>query len=170
MQFLHLACDSSLLDKPENQLRGAHARVHQGSLLPAFCLVWLIASAILATPAYSQYRTSIQGTVTDPQGAVIPAAALTLKDLATAETSIRTSDPEGVFNFDALPADHFSLTVERSGFKKKVLDDLQLIPEQPNALKVELEIERLLGNSYRQRLDGSSPGHGNREHRADHHR
>jgi hypothetical protein len=94
----------------------------------------------LLPAAHAQYRTSIQGEVTDQQGAVVPDATLTLKNLSTNETVVRKSDEVGVFNFNALPADHFTLTVERDGFKTKVLNDLQLIPEQPNALNVQLEI------------------------------
>jgi len=94
----------------------------------------------LSTPAFAQYRTSIQGVVTDQQGAVVPGATLTLTDLSTNLTVIRTSNEAGVFNFNALPADRFSLVVEQKGFKKKMLSDLQLIPEQPNGVNVELEI------------------------------
>ncbi len=93
----------------------------------------------LSTPAFAQYRTSIQGAVTDQTGAVIPGATLTLKNLSTNESFTRTSSGDGVFNFNALPADHFSLTVEASGFQKKVLDNLQLIPEQSNAVNVQLD-------------------------------
>jgi hypothetical protein len=102
--------------------------------------VLLLLLAFLATPAQAQYRTSIQGVVTDPQGALIPGATLTLKNLATNETVVRTSNDAGVFNFNALPAAHFNLVVEQQGFKKKVLNDLQLIPEQANALNVQLEL------------------------------
>ena len=94
----------------------------------------------LAAPAIAQYRTSIQGTVADPTGALVPGAKLTLTNKSTNETVVRTSNSAGIFNFNALPADHFTLIVTRDGFKKKVLDDLQLIPEQPNALNVVLEI------------------------------
>jgi hypothetical protein len=100
----------------------------------------LLLLAFLAIPAQAQYRTSIQGVVTDPQGALIPGATLTLNNLSTNLTIVRTSNDAGVFNFNALPADHFTLSVEREGFKKKVLNDLQLIPEQANALNVQLEL------------------------------
>src|SRR5258705_1735142 len=94
----------------------------------------------LNAPAFAQFRTSIQGVVTDPAGAVVPGATLTLKNLSTNDTVVRTSNEAGVFNFNALPADHFSLTVEMKGFQKKLLDNLQLIPEQPNSLNVTLEL------------------------------
>ena len=105
--------------------------------------MWLAAAillAVLSAPAHAQYRTSIQGTVADPTGALIPGATLTLTNKSTNETVVRTSNGQGIFNFNALPADRFTLVVTRDGFKKKVLDDLQLIPEQANALNVVLDI------------------------------
>jgi hypothetical protein len=110
------------------------------TVLKAFWPLVLLLLLLPALPARGQYRTSIQGTVTDQQGAVIPGATLTLVNKATNETVVRTSDAVGIFNFNALPADHFTLTVERDGFTKKVLSDLQLIPEQPNALNVKLDV------------------------------
>jgi len=100
----------------------------------------LLLLVFFASPSQAQYRASIQGSVTDPTGAVIPDATLTLTNPATNETVVRTSNGEGIFNFNALPADHFTLVVTRDGFKKKVLNDLQLIPEQPNALNIQLEL------------------------------
>jgi hypothetical protein len=100
----------------------------------------LLLLAFFAVPAQAQYRASIQGIVMDPNGALVPGATLTLKDLATNATVVRTSDDSGIFNFNALPASHFTLTAEKQGFKKKILTDLQLIPEQPNALNVQLEL------------------------------
>ncbi len=98
------------------------------------------ALALCAAGAQAQYRTSIQGTVTDPQGAVIPGATLTLKDNANNATIIHTSDAAGVFNFNALPADQFTLTVTSAGFQSKVLNNLQLIPEQPNSVDIHLDL------------------------------
>ncbi len=92
------------------------------------------------TAAHAQFRTSVQGSVTDNTGAVIPNASLTLQNLATNATVTHTSDASGVFNFNALPADHFKLTVTSTGFKTQVLNDLQFIPEQSNNLNVSLEL------------------------------
>ncbi len=119
--------------------RNPRSALYLKTLKPLMLLAFMVLLFVTVS-AHAQYRTSIQGTVTDPQGAVIPGATLTLVDLATNETRFQKSDPAGVFNFDALPADHFRLTVERDGFKQKVLDNLQLIPEQPNAINVQLEV------------------------------
>ncbi|MBV8674624.1 MAG: TonB-dependent receptor, partial [Acidobacteriaceae bacterium] len=106
-------------------------------------LIAICATAILfvclSAPANAQFRTSIQGTVTDPSGAVVPGATLTLKDLQTNATQTRTSSDTGVYNFNALAPDHFELTIEKSGFERKLLNDLQLIPDQPNSVNVVLQ-------------------------------
>jgi hypothetical protein len=93
-----------------------------------------------AAMAHAQYRTSIQGAVTDTSGAVISGANLTLTNPATGEKQTRVSNDSGVYNFNALPAVPFRLEVEKDGFQKKQLDNLQLIPEQANAVNVQLEV------------------------------
>ncbi|MBT9332224.1 TonB-dependent receptor [Paracidobacterium acidisoli] len=108
------------------------ALFHTLALLSAICLIPAL--------AHAQYRTSIQGVVTDSTGAVVPGATLTLVDTGTNETQVRTSDASGVYNFNALPADVFTLTVTKDGFQKRVLDKLQLIPEQANSVNVTLDV------------------------------
>jgi len=93
-----------------------------------------------AALAHAQYRTSIQGAVTDTTGAVVRGANLTLTNPATGEKQVRVSNDAGVYNFNALPAAPFRLEVEKDGFEKKVIDNLQLIPEQANAVNVQLTV------------------------------
>ncbi len=102
-------------------------------------IVSIVASTVLVQ---AQYRASIQGVVTDSTGAVVRGATLTLTNPATGEKWVRTSDGDGVFNFNALAASGvvFRLEVEKQGFQKKVLDNVELIPEQPNALNVVLDV------------------------------
>jgi hypothetical protein len=104
--------------------------------------VSIIACIILlsAVMAQAQYRTSIQGVVTDPTGAVVPGANLTLTNPATGEKQVRVSNDAGVFNFNALAAARFRLEVAKDGFQKKVIDNLDLIPEQANSLNVQLVV------------------------------
>ena len=100
-----------------------------------------------AAMAHAQYRTSIQGAVTDTTGAVIAGANLTLTNPATGEKQTRVSNDSGVYNFNALPAVPFRLEVEKDGFQKKQLDNLQLIPEQANAVNVQLEVGTAAGTT-----------------------
>ncbi len=90
--------------------------------------------------AHAQFRASIQGTVTDPTGAVIPNATLTLRDLGTNRTLTATSSADGVYNFNELPPDRFDLTATAAGFKQNVIHNLQIIPEQANSVNVQLQL------------------------------
>lgn len=100
----------------------------------------LVFACLFTSVLQAQFRASIQGTVTDPTGAVIPGATLTLTDLGTAKKYTTTSDGNGLYNFNALPPDQFSLVANKSGFKQKALDHLQLIPEQANAVNLQLDL------------------------------
>ncbi len=93
-----------------------------------------------AVMAQAQYRTSIQGVVTDTTGAVVSGANLTLTNPQTGEKQVRVSNDAGVFNFNALPAAPFHLEVTKDGFETKVIDNIQLIPEQANAVNVQLTV------------------------------
>lgn len=104
------------------------------------CLLIAVAFVVCGPAAWAQYRGSIQGTVADPQGGVIPGAKLTLTNTQTNETQVRTTNGSGVYTFNALPPGRFKLVVEKDGFQSKTLDNVQIIPEQPNSLNVQLEI------------------------------
>lgn len=102
-------------------------------------LAFLAILCTVSLTAQAQYRTSIQGVVTDPTGAVIPGASLTLTNDGTGEKQVRTSDAGGVYNFNALPPDTFTLVVTKEGFQENDLVKLQLIPEQENSVNVQLK-------------------------------
>src|SRR6266571_133392 len=93
-----------------------------------------------ALPTYAQYRASIQGVVTDPDGATVSGATLTLTNLGTNQKLTATTDENGIYNFNALPPSRYSLAVEKAGFKKRVLDNVSVIAEQANALNIQLEV------------------------------
>lgn len=101
----------------------------------------LICVATLVTGARAQYRTSIQGVVTDPSGATISGVDLTLTNLGTGEVLTATSSDTGVYNFNALAASaKFRLEATKKGFQKKQIDNLELTPEQGNSVDVQLEV------------------------------
>ena len=94
----------------------------------------------LSIGAHAQYRASIQGVVTDAEGAVIPGAKVTLTNLETNRSQDTTSNEAGIYNFGGLPPSHFKVEVSRDGFQTKVLDNVAIIPEQQNAVNVVLGV------------------------------
>src|SRR5579863_1271332 len=71
----------------------------------AKCLVLLAVFALLVPGvmlAQNVVTGGISGTVTDPSGAVVPNAALTLKSSATGETQQTNTGSTGLYNFALL--------------------------------------------------------------------
>jgi hypothetical protein len=112
------------------------------SLLP-FLLVVAAVACVAPMAVQAQYRASIQGVVSDPSGAAIPGATLSLTDLSTNLTVTATSNGHGNYTFNALPADKFNLTVSAAGFSGKTLSGVTLIPEQANTINVKLTVGSL---------------------------
>lgn len=100
----------------------------------AVCVLFLVAAA------HAQYRASIQGVVTDSQGAVVSDATVTLQNEETGQAYKTTSGSDGVFNFSGLPPSKFTITVEKNGFKAKTIKGFGVVGEQANAVNVQLEV------------------------------
>lgn len=103
-------------------------------------IILLVPMIFVLSTAHAQFRASIQGVVTDPQGAAVSGATVTLKNLETNQTLTATTDDSGIYNFNALPPSRYSLAVDKTGFKKQVLENVGLIADQANALNLQLEI------------------------------
>ena len=104
---------------------------------PLLLVLFLSFGSILAN---AQFRASLRGTVTDPEGAVVSGATVTLINTATNQKMVVISDSNGIYQFNALGPAPYSLTAEHAGFKKRVLDHVEIIPEQLNALDLQLEV------------------------------
>jgi len=125
-----------------------HSNVLDRSSRPALrnfpiksCILSLLSLVLVASPlAQAQFSASLRGTVTDPTGAIVPGASVSLVDKETNQTRTSVTDQAGLFNFAGLAPNRYSLSVERDGFKKKSIDQVVLIPEQANVLNVQIEV------------------------------
>ncbi len=81
-------------------------------------LAALIAMACLSICAFAQSSGSITGTVKDSNGGVIPGAAVTVIEQATAFRQTVSTSAEGNFIFPQLPPGTYTMTAESKGFKK----------------------------------------------------
>lgn len=95
---------------------------------------------LLATSSFAQFRASIRGVVTDSQGAVVPGTTVTLLNTDTNAKMTAVTDGYGIYVFNALSNAHYQISAEHSGFKKNVLEHVQIIPDQPNTLNIRLEV------------------------------
>jgi len=104
-------------------------------LRAAACALLLLG---FAAEARAQFRAGIQGTVTDPAGAVVTDATVTLKDNGTGKTQQATTSGEGFYRFSELPPGTYTLTVEKAGFKKSSLENVVVNAESVQGLDVVL--------------------------------
>ena len=68
--------------------------------LKRFCVLALVASAILQAQTFT---ASLQGTVTDSTGAIVPNARITLVNEATNVNRVKSTDSRGAYLFTLLP-------------------------------------------------------------------
>ena len=79
----------------------------------------VLASFFVAIAAYGQdYRSRIQGTVTDPSNAIIANAGVTLVNVNTGVVAVHQSNEAGRYLFDLVEPGTYNLTVEAAGFSK----------------------------------------------------
>lgn len=80
------------------------------------CATACLALTPWATAQVQSNAGNLMGTVSDPQGARIPGATVTVRNLATNQTRIVSSDENGVYQFLALPPGDYEVVVQASGF------------------------------------------------------
>lgn len=91
------------------------------------------------TAANAQFKAGIQGTVTDTSGALVPEAKITLKNTETGQTHEATSSEEGSYRISGLAPGKYSLTTEKSGYKRSVLENVAISAENVQGIDILLE-------------------------------
>lgn len=81
----------------------------------------------------------MNGTVTDPTGAVIPGATVTMIQVGTGLKRSTTTNENGQFSIPSLPPSQYNLSVESKGFKT-YSRDVTLLADQSGSLQIHLEL------------------------------
>ena len=90
--------------------------------------------------ALAQVTASVVGTVQDPTGAVIPGAAVTVKNLETGVERTMTADDRGYYRALSLPVGRYEVAAEKTGFKKEVRTGINLVVGQEAVVNLRLEV------------------------------
>jgi carboxypeptidase family protein len=102
----------------------------------------LIVSALaltVSTAFAQQGRGTILGAVTDPSGAAIAGAQVTVTSAATNLTSNAITNDDGFFTIPNLIVGGYSVTVSKEGFKKSVRGGITLEVDQKAEINTQLE-------------------------------
>src|SRR5262249_31205218 len=102
----------------------------------------VLLTGLLALSAFGQQTTTgnLNVTVTDPSGAVVTGATLTLVNNETGLTRTAVSGTAGSFDFETLQPAKYSITVEAKGFKKSLSTDINVSVSQTTNVTIPLEI------------------------------
>jgi hypothetical protein len=98
----------------------------------------LLVSAAPVSSAQSVYG-SIVGTVTDPSGAAIAGAKVTLTNLATNEPRAAVSDGNGDYTFVNLLPGSYGIAVEQAAFKRLVRQPIEV--QVQSAIRVDAQLQ-----------------------------
>src|SRR5258708_15744036 len=89
--------------------------------------------------AQSIITGAVSGTITDPSGAILPNATVTLVNTATGDTQSGKTNTSGVYLFPLLKPGDYTVTVQESGFRVAVAKVIVTLGQTaPAHLKLEL--------------------------------
>ncbi|MBV9181722.1 MAG: TonB-dependent receptor, partial [Acidobacteria bacterium] len=107
-------------------------------LTPAMMLTLVLSTSALMR-AQNIVTGDLSGVVTDPSGAVVPGATVTLKSSSTGATQSATTSSGGVYRFALLKPGAYRLNVSQKGFKS-VDQQVEVTIGQVVAANVRLEL------------------------------
>lgn len=101
----------------------------------------MVLVAAMATAVSAQeFRGTISGTVSDPNGAVVPSAVVTIRNRGTNATNTVTTNSEGGFSVPLLQPGMYTISVTGTGFKTSTRENVELKVDDRISADFQLEI------------------------------
>lgn len=108
---------------------------------PAFMAAFLLSSfAFEAFVSAQENRATVIGSVTDPQGGVIPNATIKATNIETNSATSTTSNDSGLYSLPFLPIGRYRISVTASGMKTYVRDNIELRVGDRTQLDFQMEV------------------------------
>src|SRR6266404_141009 len=116
-----------------NKQAGVWRSVSASALL--LCLVVLISSSAVFA---QNYAGSINGTVTDPSGAAVPGATVTVISSATNATYNATTSDLGAYSVPGIPVGKYEVHIKVGNFKEYIAKDVEVHTSTVTELNAQL--------------------------------
>jgi hypothetical protein len=107
--------------------------------LAATVSLLLLAFTLLPAAGAQETTAAIQGTVTDPSGAIVPDAAVVATSNSLISKAVAKTDSHGFYRLNALPPGNYTVTVTGGGMSFKATDLKLSAGDLPN-LNVRLTV------------------------------
>lgn len=101
-----------------------------------FFLTLLFAASLCA----QDFRSTLQGTVSDPSNATIANATVTLRSVETGQDRVAAANTDGFYIFQFLPPGNYELTVKAAGFRTFVEKGITLALTQTLRQDISLQL------------------------------
>ena len=113
-----------------------------GELRRIFCTAWMVVMALLiASSMRAQQATgAITGAVTDPSGAPVAGASVTVTDTERGTSLKAQTNTDGVYNFPQLQIGQYNVRVEATGFQTSLANNVGLALNQTAKLDFAMTI------------------------------
>jgi hypothetical protein len=108
-------------------------------------VVFFLAAAILTLNSGNVFAQTggtgiVVGTVTDPSGAAVPGATVTLTDAATNSERTTTTNEDGRYDFPNVPPGKYNLTISKAGFRVGKFVNQTVVVGESRTLDAKLEM------------------------------
>jgi len=105
----------------------------------AFSFVFLLFPGVRSARAQAG-RGSISGTITDPTGAIVPGASVTLLNPATGVSLHTATSGAGLYTFISLNPGVYQITASQSGFTTSQRDNVTVTVDQTTIVDIALKV------------------------------
>lgn len=89
-------------------------------------LMAIAVGLLVSVTALGQSTATVQGTITDSKGAVVPSATVVIRNKATSIERTAQTDSDGHYQLAALPVGTYTIEVRATGFKTQLADQVQI--------------------------------------------
>ena len=104
------------------------------------CVVLLSLVAFVQAGSAQNIGAQLAGTITDPSGAVVPGAEVTLTAVDTGVVTNVTASPDGLYSFFNLQAGRYEIQVSNKGFRDYVQRGIRIALNEKARIDVKLEL------------------------------
>src|SRR5262249_13428160 len=101
------------------------------------CLLLVL---VFTSAAQAQFRSAIEGTVTDPSGGIVSEAQVTLVNVETGVSQTAKTNSAGSYNFPTLPPGKYKITATARGFASVTQENITLGGAEKRTIPLALKV------------------------------
>ena len=136
-----LSAEAAVSNLWGHPVRGSNGQRRRQWRLTGFSFILAAVLFLAWMPnAHAQASASISGMVTDPSGAAVSSAAVTVRDVNTGLTRKTTSDDAGVYQVSALPEGVYEVRIEKPGFDKEILTGIRPTVGEDATVNIKMQL------------------------------